>query len=44
MTDDTSELPVAEEVQDAATTEDLEASTDLRYLISSYGADYRLTV
>lgn len=29
-----------EDVQDSATTEDLEASTDLRYQISSYGADY----
>lgn len=30
----------AEEVYDSATSEDKEATTDLRYQISSYGADY----
>jgi len=34
------EEPAAEEVQDLSVAEDEDATTDLRYQISSYGADY----
>lgn len=33
-------IPPEEEVQDASIVEDEEASTDVRYQVSSYGADY----
>jgi hypothetical protein len=40
MTTSEEQTPLEEEVQDASAEEDKEASTDVRYQISSYGADY----
>ncbi len=39
-TNATETAPAVDDVQDLAPAEDLEASTDLRYQVSSYGADY----